>query len=56
VPSSWKLHEVARLSVKFVLFALFSRQRLPDVRMMLKGVADGIRGRTGKLREPVQLG
>jgi rhamnosyltransferase len=51
IPISWKLHEVLRLSVKFWIFALFSRHRVDDVRMMLKGIADGIRGRAGKLRE-----
>jgi rhamnosyltransferase len=51
VPLSWKLHEIARLSLKFWIFALFSRNRVPDVRMMLKGIVDGILGRTGKLSD-----
>lgn len=51
VPISWKIHEIARLAVKFWIFALFSKNRLPDVRMMLKGIADGLLGRSGKLRD-----
>ncbi|TKC91791.1 glycosyltransferase family 2 protein [Trinickia terrae] len=51
VPVSWKLHEVARLALKFWIFALFSRNRAPDVRMMLKGITDGVLGRTGKLQD-----
>ncbi len=51
VPLSWKLHEIARLSLKFWIFALFSRNRAPDVKMMLKGIADGVLGRTGKLSD-----
>lgn len=51
IPFSWKLSEVLRLSVKFFIFALFSRHRVDDVRMMTKGIIDGVRGRTGKLGE-----
>ncbi|WP_080404573.1 glycosyltransferase family 2 protein [Burkholderia ubonensis] len=48
VPVAWKIHEVARLSVKFWIFALFSPRRSADVRMMIRGILDGLRGRSGK--------
>ncbi|WP_226383097.1 glycosyltransferase family 2 protein [Burkholderia savannae] len=51
VPISWKLHETTRLFVKFWIFALFSRHRIADVRMMLRGTFDGLAGRTGKYGE-----
>lgn len=49
VPVSWRIHEITRLSVKFWIFALFSRNRVSDIQMMLKGIADGLLGRSGKL-------
>lgn len=49
VPVSWKIHEIVRLGIKFWIFALFSQNRGADVRMMLKGIADGLLGRAGKL-------
>lgn len=51
VPVSWKIHELTRLGIKFWIFALFSANRAADVRMMLKGIADGLRGRSGKLQD-----
>ncbi len=49
IPLSWKINELARLFLKFWIFALFSRHRKEDVRMMMKGTLDGLRRRSGKL-------
>lgn len=54
IPSSWKFHELARLALKFWIFALLSPSRASDVPMMLRGIVDGLRGRTGKLPEPAR--
>lgn len=56
VPFSWKINELARLFIKFWIFALFSRRRVDDIRMMLRGIADGIAGRAGKLAAPSRNG
>ncbi|WP_080424245.1 rhamnosyltransferase [Burkholderia ubonensis] len=48
IPIAWKIHEIARLAIKFWIFALFSRRRVADVGMMIKGMLDGLRGRGGE--------
>ncbi|MET3232965.1 UNVERIFIED_ORG: rhamnosyltransferase [Burkholderia sp. 1263] len=46
---SWKVNELCRLAIKFVIFALLSSRRREDIVMMSKGICDGLRGKGGKL-------
>lgn len=46
---SWKINELSRLAIKFVIFALLSSHRREDTAMMIKGIRDGLRGKGGKL-------
>ncbi|KAF0218733.1 MAG: hypothetical protein FD174_2516 [Geobacteraceae bacterium] len=48
VPFQWIMNESVQLAFMFVVFTLTAPPRLQQVRMMLKGVWDGIRGRAGK--------
>jgi rhamnosyltransferase len=45
VPLLWKVADVPRLIFKLVYFPLMVAPRLENLRMMLKGVRDGIAGR-----------
>ncbi|MEM5438200.1 glycosyltransferase family 2 protein [Paraburkholderia diazotrophica] len=48
---AWKVSEMARLGIKFFVFAAMSKRRAADVAMMTKGICDGLRGKTGKFEE-----
>ncbi|HEY4146308.1 glycosyltransferase family 2 protein [Pinirhizobacter sp.] len=45
VPRTWVAQDLLRLPVKFLIFALLVGPRWRNARAMLKGLADGIRGR-----------
>lgn len=51
-PRVWIAQDVPRVLIKFVLFAVCVGPRLRNVRYMLRGLADGVRGRLG----PCSLG
>lgn len=51
VPLTWKISEMTRLAIKFVIFSTMSTRRAADFRMMTKGILDGLRGKTGKYVE-----
>jgi len=38
-----------RLAKMFVVFSLFTGQRLRNLGMMVRGIRDGLKGRTGPL-------
>ena len=44
----WKWNDAQRLVMIAVMFGLFKAPRLENMRMMLKGLLDGLRGRAGK--------
>ncbi|WP_295955487.1 hypothetical protein [Rhodoferax sp.] len=46
-PWRWKLHFLARLVQFAGYFLPFTPQRFLRLRMMVRGVVDGLRGRTG---------
>ena len=46
-PRVWIAQDVPRVFVKFAIFAVLTGPRLRNVRYMLRGLADGVRGRTG---------
>lgn len=49
-PSSrWKQTDMLRLVKMFFIFALIAGHRLENFRMMIKGIRDGVRGRSGRL-------
>lgn len=52
MPLSWKFSDFSRNIRAFCFFALFSAQRKDVVRMMIRGVSDGLRLRLGKLGSP----
>lgn len=45
----WKRTDVLRLTKMFLIFALFAGKRLENARMMIRGVRDGLRGKTGPI-------
>ena len=48
-PKSWILQDIARAIFKFVVYSVFVKNRLQNIRMMLLGVSDGMRGRVGEI-------
>jgi rhamnosyltransferase len=51
VPLAWKLSDIGRLAGLVLLHALFYVPRIKNFRMMMKGIYDGLHGRTGPLLE-----
>lgn len=47
-PWAWVMQDFFRLAFKFVFFSLFCAPRGQNILMMLRGIRDGIRGKTGK--------
>ncbi len=45
---AWKVSEMTRLGIKFVIFSTMSKRRREDFVMMMRGIRDGLRGKTGK--------
>ncbi|CAE6905487.1 glycosyltransferase family 2 protein [Vibrio sp. B1FLJ16] len=48
IPLVWKLAEVFKLVPRFLLYGLFSDCRWAQIKHILNGVFDGLRGRSGK--------
>ena len=46
-PRVWIAQDVPRVFVKFAIFSVLTGPRLRNIRYMLRGLADGVRGRTG---------
>lgn len=49
VPPKWTLYHLRWLLALFIAYGVFARPREGELRMMLRGIADGVRGITGKL-------
>ncbi len=49
VPAAWKWIELYKLPLRFVVYAGFTQQRASHARMMLRGLWDGVRGKTGRI-------
>jgi rhamnosyltransferase len=45
----WKQADAVRLVMMLIIFSLFSNHRLTNLRMMIRGIKDGISGKTGPL-------
>ncbi|WP_250440126.1 MULTISPECIES: glycosyltransferase family 2 protein [unclassified Caballeronia] len=45
---AWKISEMTRLGIKFLIFSTMSKRRREDFVMMTRGIRDGLRGITGK--------
>lgn len=50
-PLKWVSQDVLRLLAKFALFVVFVAPRIENARMMLLGLAHGVRGRQGRSEE-----
>ena len=46
-PALWVIHDLPRVPLKFLVFALLVPPRLQNARMMLRGIVDALRGRDG---------
>jgi len=49
-PLSWAIQDFFRLSLKLVFIVLFLPQRLENIRMILRGIRDGLRGKMGSMQ------
>lgn len=49
VPLDWKWADGLRGILRFGFYVLFAKPRLQHLKMMVRGVIDGLRGRSGKL-------
>ena len=47
----WKHTDILRLAKMFFVFAFFTGQRLKNLTMMLRGLRDGLAGKTGRLEQ-----
>lgn len=47
-PWGWLVQDFFRMLFKFAVFSLFFPPRLQNLRMMVKGIRDGLKGRSGK--------
>ncbi len=52
VSLKWMLFQLRWLAALFVMYGLFGRTRGGELKMMLKGIAHGVRGVTGQLEQP----
>jgi rhamnosyltransferase len=50
VPAAWRRNELVQLVYMFVVFGLTATPRVGQLRMMLRGLWDGLRGRSGQYR------
>lgn len=53
VDIAWKLAEAKRLATRFVLYAVFGKPRLKQIRLMSLGLLDGIRSVDGPVRHRI---
>lgn len=51
VPANWRIVDIYRLVLKYGFYGLFGSPRLAHLRMMSRGLADGLRGRLGRYAE-----
>ncbi len=49
IPPAWKRVEGRKLCLRFVAYALLTSSRFSHIRMMCKGIIDGIRGKMGRI-------
>ena len=54
-PRAWIAQDVLRIPFKFVIFAVLVGPRARNTRMMLHGLADGLRGRRGPCPHEVAM-
>ena len=48
LPIQWKIADGLRLMCKFIIYGIFGKPRLMHIKMMLRGLYDGLRGRMGR--------
>lgn len=49
VPSDWKKTDFKRLYITAIIFAIFVPGRIDNLKMMIRGIIDGVRGKSGKI-------
>ena len=49
VPAGWKKNDFKRLYKTAIIFAIFVPGRINNLKMMIRGIIDGIRGKSGKI-------
>ncbi|MBS9892365.1 glycosyltransferase family 2 protein [Vibrio sp. Vb2853] len=49
VPAVWKKYEIIKLVPRFLVYVMFTENRIEHCKKMLRGVYDGLRGKTGAL-------
>lgn len=54
-PTAWIVQDIPRLVFKVVVFATSISPRLSNLMMMMKGLRDGVRGKTGPYGSPIGL-
>ncbi|EOI3364160.1 glycosyltransferase family 2 protein [Aeromonas hydrophila] len=47
VPRAWKINEILKIVPRFFVYALFTDNRLAHCEKMLRGIYDGVRGKSG---------
>nr|WP_244826091.1 glycosyltransferase family 2 protein [Caballeronia sp. TF1N1] len=51
MPGTWKSTEIVKLPVRLLIYCFFPKQRGQHLRMALRGICDGLRGRLGPYQE-----
>lgn len=51
LPLRWKINDGIRMAVRLCFYAVFARPRGQHLRMMTRGIVDGLRGIGGRLRD-----
>jgi rhamnosyltransferase len=51
IPISWKIQDIPRAILKFILFSLILGPRWRNLQYMMCGIRDGWRGRMGRIRD-----
>ncbi|MDR9828561.1 glycosyltransferase family 2 protein [Vibrio sp. FNV 38] len=51
VPRIWKLYELAKLPIRFLLYSIFTTNRIDQCQSMLLGILHGIQNKKGKKRQ-----
>lgn len=50
IPLGWKLQEFYKIPLRFIVYSIFTKEKLKHFKMMTQGIIDGIIGRTGIYR------
>ncbi|HXA48161.1 MAG TPA: glycosyltransferase family 2 protein [Burkholderiaceae bacterium] len=54
IPLVWKPYVLSRLVLRFCIYMILAPQRRERCKMILRGVYDGLRGRSGPIAQPIR--